>query len=287
MRSYLALIRIDLKLALRNKSVLFFNYLFPLIFFFAFAQFLRDGLGGRISYVVSMVLVLGILGNGLFGAGMRAVQEREANILRRFKVAPISPLPILVASMVTGWLLYLPSVVLILGFAHFLYGMPMPKRLVTLFALISIGVVAFRAIGLILAAVANSVQESNILIQSLYMPMLFLSGATFPMTMLPAWARITAQYLPASYLVTGFQGVFYREESLLANWPAILALTTTVVLATFVSVQLFRWEKEEKIRASAKLWVLGVLLPFVVLGCYQLWTGDNLRKAEGVWRALE
>jgi len=165
--------------------------------------------------------------------------------------------------------------------------MPMPERLVTLFALISIGVVAFRAIGLILAAVANSVQESNILIQSLYMPMLFLSGATFPMTMLPAWARITAQYLPASYLVTGFQGVFYREESLLANWPAILALTTTVVLATFVSVQLFRWEKEEKIRASAKLWVLGVLLPFVALGSYELWTGDNLRKAEGVWRALE
>ena len=65
MRAYLALIKVDLKLALRNKSVLFFNYLFPLIFFFAFAQFLDDGSGGRVSYIVSMVLVLGILGNGL------------------------------------------------------------------------------------------------------------------------------------------------------------------------------------------------------------------------------
>ena len=287
MKPYLALINIDLKLALRNKSVIFFNYLFPLIFFFAFAQFLGDGLGGRISYIVSMVLVLGILGNGLFGAGMRAVQEREANILRRFKVAPISPIPILAASMVTGWALYLPSVILVLGLAHFFYGMEIPERWFALFALISIGVVAFRAVGLILAAVANSIQESNILIQTLYMPMLFLSGATFPMTMLPVWAQVTAQYLPATYLVTGFQGVFYRQESLFENWPAVLALTATIVLSTFVSAKLFRWEKDEKIAGSAKLWVVGVLLPFFALGSYELWSRDNINKAEALWRDLD
>ena len=58
---------------------------------------------------------MGILGNGLWGAGMRAVQDREANILRRFKVTPISPLPILVAAMVSGWLLYLPVLVILVG----------------------------------------------------------------------------------------------------------------------------------------------------------------------------
>ncbi len=36
MKAYLALMRIDLKLALRNKAVLFFNYFFPLFFFFVF-----------------------------------------------------------------------------------------------------------------------------------------------------------------------------------------------------------------------------------------------------------
>ena len=40
MRTYFALIRINLKLALREKSVIFFNYLFPLIFFFGFGQFM-------------------------------------------------------------------------------------------------------------------------------------------------------------------------------------------------------------------------------------------------------
>jgi ABC-2 type transport system permease protein len=213
LKSYLALIRIDLKLALRNKSVLFFNYLFPVIFFLVFAQFMGAALGGGIAYIVSMVLILGILGNGLFGAGVRAAQEREANILRRFKVTPISPTPILVASMITGWVVFIPTIVIVMAMAHFSYGMPIPDRWLSLFGLISLGVIAFRAIGLILASVANSMQESNILVQLLYMPMLFLSGATFPVSSLPEWARVVAQFLPASYLVTGFQGVFYREES--------------------------------------------------------------------------
>jgi len=36
-----------------------------------------------------------------------------------------------------------------------------------------------------------------------------------------------------------------------------------------ISMKLFRWEKEEKIQVRAKLWVLMVLLPFVVMGLWQ------------------
>jgi hypothetical protein len=43
----------------------------------------------------------------------------------------------------------------------------------------------------------------------------------------------------------------------------------------FVSFQLFRWDKEEKIRFRAKLGVAGVLLPFLLLGFYQVLRGDT------------
>jgi imidazolonepropionase-like amidohydrolase/ABC-type multidrug transport system permease subunit len=287
MRPYLALIKVDLKLAFRNKGVIFFNYLFPLLFFFIFSEMMKAERGGIISYVVSMVLVMGILGNGLFGAGVRAVQEREMNILRRFKVTPISPVPLLIASLVTGWVIYLPIVIVILVLAHGIYGMEIPQQIPSLFALISLGVLAFRALGLILAAVANSMQESQLLVQLLYMPMLFLSGATFPITILPRWGQIFAQFLPASYLVTGFQGIFLRQETLLDNRSPVLALLITTILGTFISAQLFRWEKEEKIRLSAKLWVLAVLCPFVLLGSYQLHSEGQFRKAEILNRHLQ
>ena len=212
MKPYLALIGNDLRLALRDRSVIFFNYMFPLIFFFAFGGMFRaERAPGAAATVVTMVLVMGVLGNGLFGAGMRAVMDREAGILRRFKVAPISPLPVLVAALVTGWLLYLPNAISIIGLAHLVWGMPLPARPLSLFVLLSVGVLAFRAIGLIVAAVANSVAESNILIQILYMPMMFLSGATIPIAILPAWAQSFATFMPPFYLVSGVQGILQRE----------------------------------------------------------------------------
>jgi imidazolonepropionase-like amidohydrolase/ABC-type multidrug transport system permease subunit len=287
MRVYLALFKSNMRLTLRDRGVLFFNYLFPLIFFFGFAELFHAGVGAGIAYFVSTVLVMGILGNGLWGAGMRSVQEREANILRRFKVTPISPLPILVAAMVSGWLLFLPVLFLLVGLAHFMYAMPMPQNWFSLFLMASLGVCSLRAIGLILAAVTNTMAEATIAIQSVYMPMLFLSGATVPSAMLPKWAQTVAQFMPASYLVSGFQGIFFRNQTLWDNAPAVAALLLTTVLGLFLAMQLFRWEKEEKIRPRNKLWVVAVLAPFVAMGTWQAYSKQHLGNNAALLRQLE
>jgi imidazolonepropionase-like amidohydrolase/ABC-type multidrug transport system permease subunit len=278
MKSYLALVRLDIRLALRQKSVLFFNYLFPLIFFVAFAQIMHAERGGAMTQVLCMVMIIGVLGNGLFGAGIRAVQEREANILRRYKVTPITPAPLLVASVVVGWVLFMPLVIFIFIVAHSTYAMPWPAHMVSIFAFISLAVMAFRSIGMILAAVANSMQESQILVQLIYLPMLFLSGATFPSSLFPSWLLVVTQFLPATYLVSGLQGMLLRQESLLANLDAVGALVLTVFVGLFIAYKLYRWEKEEKIRASAKLWIGAVLLPFISLGTWQAHTRQNVEK---------
>src|SRR5678815_3541978 len=231
MKAFLALLKIDLKLASRNRAVLFFNYFFPLFFFFVFAQLFDARQGAAILQVVTMVIVIGILGNGLFGAGMRAVQEREENILRRYKVTPITPVPLLVASMITGVVLFVPSVILIVFLAHQFYGMAIPSQWLSL--------------------------------QNL------------------------TQFIPATYLMTGIGGIMQRGETLFANWQSVAALLLTTFVATFIATKLFRWEKEEKLRASAKLWVLVVLLPFFFLGAYQAWSRQELTKARILNREFE
>ena len=288
MKAYLALTQNELRLAFRDKQVLFFNYLFPLIFFFFFATILKAERGGAmITMVVTNVLVIGVLGNGFFGAGIRAVVEREQNILRRFKVAPISPIPILGASLTTGLLLFIPSILLTFTLARTLYGMTMPARPISALVFLAIGAVAFRSIGLIVAAVSNSVGESNLLVQCLYMPMMFLSGAMFPSTIMPRWAQTVSQFVPSSYLVSGVQGIVTQGETLAANWKSAFALVVTFAIGLFVASRLFRWEKEEKLKPAAKLWVAGVLVPFVALGIYQFRTDEQVVKNRKLWRELQ
>ncbi|MEP7071167.1 MAG: amidohydrolase family protein [Verrucomicrobiota bacterium] len=287
MKAFFALLKIDLKLAARNRGVLFFNYLFPLLFFFVFGQAFKAQQGSVVLVVVTMVTVIGILGNGLFGAGMRAVQEREENILRRYKVTPISPVPLLAASMVTGVVIYLPSVILMLLLANRVYGMPFPPNLVSFFAFVCVGAVAFRAIGLIIAAVVNSTQEATILTQCVYMPMLFLSGATFPLNMLPNWAQVLTQFIPATYLMSGLSRILQGGESFLQNWKSVLALVVAALVGLTVATKLFRWEKEEKLRPAAKMWVVAVLLPFLLLGAYQAWSKQELTTSKILDRKME
>ncbi len=277
MNSYIALTRTYLLLTLRDRAALFFAYLMPLIFFFMFSQMMHAERGTAVL-VVNMVLTIGILGTGLFGAGLRATTDRETNILRRFKVAPISPAPILVASFVVGLLNFLPVYILVLVLSNRLYGMPMPANLVSLTLFVLAGVVAFRAIGMMVASVANSMQEANILIQCLYMPMLFLSGATIPVTIMPEWVQTVAQFLPATHLFTGMQSILGAGESIRHNLIPFIALIVTLLVGGFIGVKLFRWEKDEKLAGSAKLWVLGVLAPFVLMGMYQTHSKENIAR---------
>ena len=288
MRPYLALVANDLRLALRDRTVIFFNYLFPLVFFFGLGSMLHaDRAVGTATIVVTSVLVICVLGNGLFGAGIRSAMDREAGILRRFKVTPITPVPLLMASVVTGWLLYVPNLVLMLSLAHVFWGLPFPPRPISLFVLLSVGVMAFRAIGLIVAAVANSVAESNILVQVLYMPMLFASGATFPITALPAWAQTFASFLPAFYLVSGIQAIFQRGEPLSDNLAPIAALLMTMAVAIFIARHLFRWDKEQAIAPASKLWVAAILAPFVVLGVNETRTHSQRTRSQAIFREVQ
>ena len=268
MKEYLAIIVMDIKLALRLRAVIFFNYLFPLIFFFTFAAFMGRNTD-QIAYVVRMSVTLGVLGSGFFGAGIRAIQDRELNILRRYKVTPITPAPLLVGSMVTGWLIFLPYIVLLLLLAHFLYHMPLPAHMLDLLFFISLALIAFRALGLVIAAVANNMQEGQILVQLFYFPLLLLGGATIPEEGFHGLMKTIHYYVPSTYLVQGMTSMMKDGAGLLQNGGPVLSMIVTALGGGLIAFKLFRWEKEEKIQASAKWWVPVALLPFIAMGIWK------------------
>jgi imidazolonepropionase-like amidohydrolase/ABC-type multidrug transport system permease subunit len=286
MRAYISQIRINLRLTMRDRTVLFFNYLFPLLFFFIFGFMMHAEQGGAIVQIVNMVLVIGILGSGFFGAGMRTVMDREQNILRRFKVAPISPAPLLLSGLVTGLVHFIPVTFLVLVLARTVYGMPPLEHPISLLVFVLLGVFAFRAIGSIIGSVANSMQESQVIIQLLYFPMLFLGGATFPVASMPSWLQVVAQFIPTTYLTTGVASILTGHESIFDNLQPAAALVVTGLVGTLLAVKLFRWEKEEKMRPSAKLWLVAVLAPFFLMGSYQAYAKGNVEKEKALMREM-
>ena len=214
-----------------------------------------------------MVLSIGILGSGFFGAGIRAVQDRETNILRRFKVAPISAAPMLVASLLTGLLNFLPSAVMMVLLSHFIYGMAFPERWISLLIFVSLGALAFRAMGLMIASVVNSMQESQIVIQLMYFPMLFLSGTTIPLSVLPNWVQISRAVHSGHVSDDRDAGHPGRNETLAQNAAAAGALILTMVLATFIGSEAVPLGKGRKNRGHREIVAAGCVGAVSDSGC--------------------
>lgn len=182
--------------------------------------------------------------------------------------------------------MYLPGAIITLVLANKVYYMPMPANLGSLLIFVAIGSMAFRSIGMIIASVAESMAEAQILIQILYLPMMFLSGTTFPINNLPKWIQTLSTFMPATYLKSGMAGIIQNGESLAANGRSVAALLATLVVGFIVSFNLFRWGKEDRLSSGSKAWVAAVLAPFLILGAWESYAGTNHVRQAIAYREL-
>jgi ABC-2 type transport system permease protein len=257
---------LTIRLVMRTKVALFFTFLFPLFFLFAYAGLIARGKPEAVAYMFGPVVTLNIMGSGFFGLGIQSVMQRERGSLRRYRLAPIGPRTMLLSNLLANYLLELPTIALLLLAALVIFHMPMKIGWATLLVLVTVGTFAFAGFGLTIASVANTMQEAQIYNNLVWFTLLFLSGVTFPLPMLPRWIQRVAMFFPSTYLVSAFQSIMAQAEPLLDHWMEMLVLVTSGVFGLLFAVRLFRWEKEERISTKAKLWSGVFVLPFLVMG---------------------
>jgi hypothetical protein len=129
-------------------------------------------------------------------------------------------------------------------------------------------------------------QETQVLNQLLWLPLIFLSGATMPLSYLPKVVQGFSVFLPATYLVTGLQQASLLSKSITQLLTYFLSLFIWTLLSFFVASQLFRWEPETKIPRNGKLWAAATIIPFLLLGVWEHGNGKMLADAQSAYRAI-
>jgi ABC-2 type transport system permease protein len=264
----------SIKLVTRTKAALFFTFFFPLIFLFVFAGIFAGGNPQVVSYLFGPVVTLNIMGSSFWGLGLQSVMQRERGSLRRYRLAPIGPGSMVVSSLLANYLLQLPTLALLVTCATVFFHMPLRINLLTLLVLVTTGSFAFAGFGLTIASVANTMQEAQVYNNVVWFTLLFLSGVTVPLPLLPAWIQHVAAFLPATYMVSSFQAIMVGGQSLLDHGPEMLALLLSGTFGLLFAWKLFRWEKEEKISTRAKLISLTFVLPFIGMGVWMTRYGN-------------
>ena len=286
MKHFVTLTRMRIQLTLRNKMFLFFGLIMPFGFFFLYAGVFAKGEPHAVKFFLGPVISLAVMGS-FWGLSAALVTFREQGILRRFHVTPVTASDMLASSIVANYVLTLPTIALELLFARFIFHVSNFGNLPAFFILVTVGIVSFASMGLIVASVTNTMQETQVLNQLIWLPLIFLSGATMPLPYLPHVAQKFALFLPATYLVWGLQNATFFSQPISRVLVETGSLAIWAVLAFFVAAQLFRWEPESKIPRNAKLWAAATALPFVLLGIWENQQGKLLLQSQAAYLALE
>jgi ABC-2 type transport system permease protein len=279
------LTRVRMLLALRNKMFFFFSVVMPLGFFFLYTGVIAKGDPQQVRYFLGPVLALNVMGS-FWGLSATLVTFREQGILRRFHVAPVSASDMLASSLLANFVLTLPTVTTIIVLTRLVFQVKNFGNLPVAFLFVGVGTVSFGALGLVVASVTNTMQETQILNQLMWLPLIFLSGAALPLGYLPKAAQAFSVFLPATYLVTGLQQATLFSKSLMQLLVYFLALAFWATLCFFVSSQLFRWEPEARIPRNAKLWAAATIIPFILLGFWEHGNGKMLQEAQAAYRSM-
>lgn len=286
MRNAWTLTKVRMRLALRNRAFIFFSLVFPLIFLFLFLGLFARGNVAAVPYMLASVLALTVMGS-FWGLSMQLVTFREQGILRRFRLTPVGAGAMLASSIFSNYILTLPTVLIEFALARKMFHMQGWGNLWGVFLLVTLGIITFAALGLIIASVTNSAQETQVINQILWSAFLFLSGATLPLPMLPSWIQGLALFLPATYLVTGLERVLVAQVGAWQVGAELIALAVSALLAFAVSQQLFRWEPEAKVPSRAKLWAAAAVVPFLLLGIWETARGDLRSTAHADFLTIE
>lgn len=167
------------------------------------------------TFLFSGVLAMSVLFSAAF-AGVSLVWDREFGFLREMLVAPVSKTAIILGKVLGGATTATLQTVVLLALAG-IVGVPYdPVLLLTLLGLLFIAALMLTSLGIVLSARLTQIQSAMPITQLIIAPMMFLSGALFPLANLPGWLAILTKINPLTYVVQPMRAAVFNHLDLSA-----------------------------------------------------------------------
>jgi ABC-2 type transport system permease protein len=247
MRALWRMTLVQAKLYLREPMGAFFTLLFaPLVlvlFGFIYGNDPEPLFGGRGSMDVSVPAYTGmIVGTvGLMGVPIATSARREAGVLRRFRATPLRPVVYLVSDVSVYLVMTLLGILLLFVVGKLAYDVRFEGNVVSVLGSICLGTSTFLALGYVLAGLAPTARVAQVVGMVLFYPMMFLSGASIPLEVMPEGVQQVSRFVPLTHVVTLIKGLWFGDGwgQHLSEVGVLLAL---LAVALVVASRTFRWE---------------------------------------------
>jgi ABC-2 type transport system permease protein len=224
----------------------------PIIFLFI----LGNGLGQLIStgpagfdyqeFLFPGIMAMSIITSSLFSA-ISVVWDREFGFMREMLVAPVSRAAIVFGKALGGGSVSVAQGLILILAAPIIGVSLTPLRVVGLVVALLLLAFALTSFGMVLATRMQRMESFQMVMTLVLQPMIFLSGAVFPLGDLPGWLAFLTRINPATYGVDLVRRVTLEDAPALTvagnvvpMWVDALVVLSLGSLLMALAVRLFQ-----------------------------------------------
>jgi ABC-2 type transport system permease protein len=248
-RLFLHELRAQQRLFWRSRELAFFTFMLPIILFFLLGSTYGDdeieGVRGA-DYLLAGMLGYGAVSTTFAGLAILLVVRREQGILKRLRATPLPASTYLTAVLASIVLVFAIEAALMIGIGSFAFDTAFPERLLSLAVALLLGSVAFAAMAVGLSGLIRSAEGSSAVVNAIYLPLSFISGAFFSPESFPDFLQAIASVLPLTYFIELVRDVMLYGDDIWDEPLAVAVVTVWGAAGLVAALRWFRWEPRER-----------------------------------------
>ena len=195
--------------------------------------------GSYIEFMIPGLLMMTMITSVMTGLPRAIAYERDVGTLSGFLVAPIHRVSIIggkiLGHVIQGLIQGVSSLIL----AILLFGITIHGNILWVLLTLFLGVFSFVGLGIVLTSVAEDEQTASMIMMTLTMPMLFLSGIFFPIQMMPGFMQTIAYWLPFTYAIDAIRRIMIFGVALTAVGVDMLVMISFGVVMLLIAIPTF------------------------------------------------
>jgi ABC-2 type transport system permease protein len=202
----------------RTRTRIVSGLIQPILFLFV----LGYGMSGLVGstggftfrqYVYPGVVAMSVVMTAMFSA-MSIVWDREFGFLREMLVAPVSRVSLTLGKTAGGATVAAAQGTIMLVLAPLIGIHLTPLLVVQVIALELLMAIAMTTFGVAVASRIQKMEAFQVVMQMVMLPMLFLSGALFPLSGLPGWLTVITRLNPLTYAIAPLRQLVFAAQDM-------------------------------------------------------------------------
>jgi ABC-2 type transport system permease protein len=264
MRAFAAHFSFELRTGVRDRALLFMNYLLPLVFYVMMGLLMIPLNPPFRETLIPVMVVFAIVSSTIIGMPNPLVAAREAGIFRSFKINGVPAFSILLMPALSTAIHMIVVAIIITATAPLLFSAPLPMNWGFYIGVILSTIIGCAGVGVLIGVVSANSRVMLLVSQFIFLPSMLIGGLMIPATALPPFLGRVGMFLPTTYAMDAFKNLAWSTSVDVHPLFSLVVLLSTGLLAFGLASFLFSWDNKNSARRGHPLLALIALLPCAV-----------------------